>query len=147
MSYTELKNKNRSIILYSSVVALRSLNISNCVNRINEVHVLPYMFFRCLHDHYEEAFDNKLKCIVHYFGRICSSMPAGYVSFERKVLSLQFSPSCIPYPKEKLWSQSNISLCHYEVRSETVISIQLSCLFFLTCHDIILFIFRFLFQD
>ncbi|XP_004253043.1 poly(ADP-ribose) glycohydrolase 1-like isoform X1 [Solanum lycopersicum] len=80
--------------------------------------------FACLHDHYEEAFDNKLKCIVHYFGRICSSMPAGYVSFERKVLSLQFSPSCIPYPKEKLWSQSNISLCHYEISVSGLIEDQ-----------------------
>lgn len=92
--------------------------------------MLTYMFFSCLQDHYEEAYEHKLKCIVHYFGRICSSMPEGYVSFERKVLSLEYSPSCIPYPKEKVWSQSNISLCHFEVRSETVFSIQLVSFFF-----------------
>ncbi|XP_055812981.1 poly(ADP-ribose) glycohydrolase 1-like isoform X2 [Solanum dulcamara] len=80
--------------------------------------------FACLHDHYEEAFENKLKCIVHYFGRICSSMPVGYVSFERKVLSLEYSPSCISYPKEKLWSQSNISLCHFEISISGLIEDQ-----------------------
>ncbi|KAH0708329.1 hypothetical protein KY284_009756 [Solanum tuberosum] len=80
--------------------------------------------FACLHDHYEEAFKNKLKCIVHYFGRICSSIPVGFVSFERKVLSLEYSPSCIPYPKEKLWSQSNISLCHFEISVSGLIEDQ-----------------------
>ncbi|KAF3640379.1 Poly(ADP-ribose) glycohydrolase 1 [Capsicum annuum] len=75
-------------------------------------------------DHYEEAYEHKLKCIVHYFGRICSSMPEGYVSFERKVLSLEYSPSCIPYPKEKVWSQSNISLCHFEISISGLIEDQ-----------------------
>ncbi|CAN4095620.1 unnamed protein product [Withania somnifera] len=80
--------------------------------------------FACLHDHYKEAYENKLKCIIHYFGRICSSMPVGYVSFERKVLSLEYSPSCIPYPKEKVWSQSNISLCHFEISISGLIEDQ-----------------------
>ncbi|PHT66778.1 Poly(ADP-ribose) glycohydrolase 1 [Capsicum annuum] len=80
--------------------------------------------FACLQDHYEEAYEHKLKCIVHYFGRICSSMPEGYVSFERKVLSLEYSPSCIPYPKEKVWSQSNISLCHFEISISGLIEDQ-----------------------
>ncbi|XP_060173728.1 poly(ADP-ribose) glycohydrolase 1-like isoform X1 [Lycium barbarum] len=80
--------------------------------------------FACLHDHYEKALENKLRCIVHYFGRICSSMPAGYVSFERKVLSVEYSPSCIPYPKERVWSQSNISLCHIETSISGLIEDQ-----------------------
>ncbi|XP_033517496.1 poly(ADP-ribose) glycohydrolase 1-like isoform X2 [Nicotiana tomentosiformis] len=79
--------------------------------------------FACLHDHYEEV-ENKLKCIIHYFGRICSSMPLGYVSFERKVLSLECTPSCIPYPKEIFWSQSNISLCHIEITVSGLIEDQ-----------------------
>ncbi|KAK6772932.1 hypothetical protein RDI58_028170 [Solanum bulbocastanum] len=50
--------------------------------------------FVCLHDHYEEALENKLKCIVHYFGRICSSIP------------------------------SNISLCHFEISVSGLIEDQ-----------------------
>ncbi|KAK4354846.1 hypothetical protein RND71_027040 [Anisodus tanguticus] len=80
--------------------------------------------FACLHDYYEEALENKLKCIVHYFGRICSSMPLGYVSFERKVLSVEYKPSYIPFPKEKVWSHSNISLCHFEISISGLIEDQ-----------------------
>ncbi|CAM6035257.1 unnamed protein product [Sphagnum compactum] len=33
-----------------------------------------------------ERNENKLRCILHYFDRVCNTMPQGSVSFERKVL-------------------------------------------------------------
>jgi poly(ADP-ribose) glycohydrolase len=52
-----------------------------------------------------ERNENKLRCILHYFDRVCNTMPQGSVSFERKVL-----------PKKEVhdgafWRSSQASLC------------------------------------
>ncbi|CAH9101908.1 unnamed protein product [Cuscuta europaea] len=70
--------------------------------RINFDHL-----FANLYDAYDEKLEHKLKCIVHYFGRICSSTPMNNVSFERKVLHGEHD--C------RFWSKSNVSLCSFEV--------------------------------
>jgi len=57
-----------------------------------------------------ERNENKLRCILHYFDRVCNTMPQGSVSFERKVL---------PKKKEQekevhdgaFWRSSQAPLC------------------------------------
>ncbi|KAJ8551480.1 hypothetical protein K7X08_021495 [Anisodus acutangulus] len=88
---------------------------------INFDHLFAYLY-----DQYDEKLENKLKCIVHYFERIGSSIPAGYVSFERKVLALEHGTFCFPYPKENFWSQSNISLCPFKISNSGFIEDQSS---------------------
>jgi len=55
--------------------------------------------------------ENKLRCLLHYFDRVCNSMPQGTVSFERKVL-----------PKEAIndaiWGSSGAPLCPITVLQE-----------------------------
>lgn len=70
---------------------------------------------RSLYDNYNEKQENKIRCIIHYFERIFSHMPIGFVSFERKVLPLEHLPQCISYPKAEFWSNSVIPLCCFEV--------------------------------
>ncbi|KAL2487629.1 Poly(ADP-ribose) glycohydrolase 1 [Forsythia ovata] len=80
--------------------------------------------FACLYDSYDVQQENKIKCIVHYFEKICSCMPMGNVSFERKVLPLTNRPSHISFPRANFWSKSSISLCHLEVHSSGFIEDQ-----------------------
>ncbi|GER44215.1 poly (ADP-ribose) glycohydrolase family protein [Striga asiatica] len=71
------------------------------------------------------AHENKIKCIVHYFERVCQNMPSGNVSFERKVLPLRRNNSSdIFYPEADLWSKSNNSLCRFEVNTSGLIEDQ-----------------------
>ncbi|CAA2959138.1 poly(ADP-ribose) glycohydrolase 1-like [Olea europaea subsp. europaea] len=80
--------------------------------------------FTCLYESHDISQENKIKCIVHYFEKICSCMPGGNVSFERKVLPLTNSPSHISSPKANFWSKSSVSLCHFEVHSSGLIEDQ-----------------------
>ena len=77
--------------------------------------MLMYLFDRCLYETNDENMENKIKCIIHYFERICSHMPTGLVSFERKVLPLEDVALCVTYPKADSWSKSATPLCHFEV--------------------------------
>jgi len=58
--------------------------------------------------------ENKIKCIVHYFERICNGMPSGVVSFERKVLPFKDNSFPIIYPNASFWSESKIPLCPFK---------------------------------
>ncbi|KAI3470271.1 hypothetical protein Pfo_026934 [Paulownia fortunei] len=92
-------------------------------------HLPPINFdnlFVCLYECYDVNQENKIKCIVHYFEKICSDMPMGNVSFERKVLPLRNSPSNIVYPEADFWSKSTVSLCQLEVRASGLIEDQLT---------------------
>ncbi|XP_057957070.1 poly(ADP-ribose) glycohydrolase 1 isoform X2 [Malania oleifera] len=71
--------------------------------------------FASLYDSYDEKQENKIKCIIHYFKRICLCMPMFYVSFERKVLPLEHGPLGVSYPKADFWSKSVVPLCRFEV--------------------------------
>ncbi|KAK9288928.1 hypothetical protein L1049_017399 [Liquidambar formosana] len=82
--------------------------------------------FAGLYDSYSETLENKIKCIIHYFERICSSMPVGFVSFERKVLPLESSSLQVSYPKADFWSESVVPLCHFQVYSSGLIEDQSS---------------------
>ncbi|KAJ4723942.1 Poly(ADP-ribose) glycohydrolase 1 [Melia azedarach] len=73
--------------------------------------------FASLYESYSEKLENKIKCLVHYFKRICSWMPAGYVSFERKVLPLDHRHVYLSYPEADFWSKSVVPLCPLEVHS------------------------------
>lgn len=53
-------------------------------------------------------------------------IPAGYISFERKVLALEHGTFSFPYPKENFWSQSSISLCPFKVSNSGLIEDQSS---------------------
>ncbi|MCD9558726.1 hypothetical protein HAX54_016262 [Datura stramonium] len=88
---------------------------------INFDHLFAYLY-----DHYDEKLENKLKCILHYFERIGSLMPPGYVSFERKVLALEHGTFSFPYPKENFWNQSSISLCPFKISNSGFIEDQSS---------------------
>ncbi|XVF24980.1 hypothetical protein REPUB_Repub13aG0174000 [Reevesia pubescens] len=75
--------------------------------------------FASLYDSYSESQENKVRCIVHYFKRICSQMPTGFVSFERKLLSLEHHPRQlrVSYPNADFWTKSTIPLCPFQVHS------------------------------
>ncbi|KAH8484386.1 hypothetical protein H0E87_028730 [Populus deltoides] len=80
--------------------------------------------FEDIYESYSKKQENKIKCIMHYFERICSSMPEGFVSFERKVLPLEQLPLCVSYPEADFWSKSVVSLCLFEVHSSGFIEDQ-----------------------
>ncbi|KAH9619072.1 hypothetical protein KSS87_001881 [Heliosperma pusillum] len=81
--------------------------------------------FANLYTSYHESHENKIKCLTHYFERISSCTPTGFVSFERKVLSLEPSLPLVSYPDTNLWSKSHVSLCPFEVCSSGLIEDQL----------------------
>ncbi|KAL3679147.1 hypothetical protein R1sor_022103 [Riccia sorocarpa] len=61
----------------------------------------------------------KIKCLIHYFQEVCSSMPQGRVSFERKVLPRRRSHSSLrpvaTFPDELFWKRSQRPLCAMKV--------------------------------
>ncbi|GBG86642.1 hypothetical protein CBR_g41704 [Chara braunii] len=64
------------------------------------------------------AYDAKLRCILHYFNRICTNMPDGFVSFERKVLpsedlDLRNMPPSVS--DSSFWSTRKAVLCQFNV--------------------------------
>ncbi|KAG8369344.1 hypothetical protein BUALT_Bualt14G0001600 [Buddleja alternifolia] len=90
-------------------------------------HLPPINFdnlFACLYEWDDTSQEDKIKCIVHYFEKVCSDMPMGNVSFERKVLPLENSPSNIFYPEADFWRKSHVSLCQLEVRTTGLIEDQ-----------------------
>lgn len=62
-----------------------------------------------------ENHENKIKSIVHYFERVCTKMPSGVVSYERKVLPIKDNSFPIIYPNASFWSESMIPLCPFKV--------------------------------
>ncbi|CAF2286842.1 BnaA04g18150D [Brassica napus] len=68
--------------------------------------------------------ESKIRCIVHYFERICQCMPKGFVSFERKVLPLEYNPNYVSYPEADYWAKSTTPLCSVQVHSTGVIEDQ-----------------------
>ncbi|KAL1221177.1 putative poly(ADP-ribose) glycohydrolase 2 [Cardamine amara subsp. amara] len=69
--------------------------------------------------------ENKIKCIIHYFKRLSSCIPPGFVSFERKILSLQQDSSGLEAcPDEDFWRKSTINLCPVEVHTSGLIEDQ-----------------------
>ncbi|XP_050383404.1 poly(ADP-ribose) glycohydrolase 1-like [Argentina anserina] len=82
--------------------------------------------FDTLYDSYNQKQENKIWCIIHYFEKITSRMPMGFVSFERKVLPLEQTPLKISYPKAVFWSNSVIPLCRFEVHRSGLIEDQSS---------------------
>ncbi|KAL3642199.1 hypothetical protein CASFOL_013014 [Castilleja foliolosa] len=74
--------------------------------------------FVCLYLRNRANQENKIKCIVHYFEKVCRDMPKGNVSFERKVLTLRNNP------EDDFWSKSNVSLCRFEVHTSGSIEDQ-----------------------
>ncbi|EOY06982.1 hypothetical protein QUC31_011594 [Theobroma cacao] len=79
--------------------------------------------FASLYESYSEKQENKVRCIVHYFQRICSQMPTGFVSFQRKLLSLEYPPSqsSASYPNADFWTKSTLPLCPFQVYSSGLI--------------------------
>lgn len=53
-----------------------------------------------------ESIMHKLICLLHYFERVCESMPDGVISFERKVISSQSLTE-----SNAFWSGSAAALC------------------------------------
>ncbi|KAK3035394.1 hypothetical protein RJ639_032922 [Escallonia herrerae] len=80
--------------------------------------------FASLYEIYNEKQEHKLMCIIHYFERICSCTPMGYVSFERKVLPLEHNSVGISYPKASFWRKSVTPLCPFEVYNSGLIEDQ-----------------------
>lgn len=123
-----LKSQEPGIVLLSQELIAALLACSFfCLfpNYSRDANHLPLInfdhLFASLYDSYNEKQENKIKCIIHYFERICSSMPVGNVSFERKVLADNHNLNYIPYPKAESWSKSVVSLCLFEVCSSGLI--------------------------
>ncbi|ESQ51769.1 hypothetical protein EUTSA_v10016528mg [Eutrema salsugineum] len=68
--------------------------------------------------------ENKIKCLIHYFERICRCMPTGFVSFERKVLPLEYNPHYVSYPEADHWAKSSTPLCSVEIHTSGAIEDQ-----------------------
>lgn len=81
--------------------------------------------FGSLYPHYQQSQEHKIKCLIHYFERICLCMPKGFISFERKLLTLKRSSNAISYPEAAFWTQSSIPLCSFEVFTSGFIEDQL----------------------
>ena len=43
-------------------------------------------------------------------------MPRGFVSFERKVLPLEYNPTYVSYPEAEYWAKSTTPLCSVQVK-------------------------------
>ncbi|XP_021774731.1 poly(ADP-ribose) glycohydrolase 1-like [Chenopodium quinoa] len=71
--------------------------------------------FAMLYEKYNENQEHKIKCIVHYFERIHSCLPTGFVSFERKVLPLEHNLPLVSYPTADFWANSIAPLCLFEI--------------------------------
>ncbi|CAI0428099.1 unnamed protein product [Linum tenue] len=82
------------------------------------------LLFSSLYSSYKESQESKIKCIIHYFERICSVRPVGVVSFERKVLCLEQVIKHVSYPEADFWGKSVTRLCPFEVRREGLIEDQ-----------------------
>ncbi|VVB07465.1 unnamed protein product [Arabis nemorensis] len=89
------------------------------LQRINfdELFVLPSM-------HHCSKQENKIRCLINYFGRICRCMPTGFVSFERKILPLEHHPGYISYPEADYWAKSITPLCSVEIHTSGAIEDQ-----------------------
>ncbi|XP_010414072.2 PREDICTED: probable poly(ADP-ribose) glycohydrolase 2 [Camelina sativa] len=68
--------------------------------------------------------ENKIKCLIHYFRRICRCMPTGFVSFERKILPLEYHPHFVSYPEADSWANSVTPLCSIEVHTSGAVEDQ-----------------------
>ncbi|KAG9453565.1 hypothetical protein H6P81_006469 [Aristolochia fimbriata] len=80
--------------------------------------------FGCLCASGRPSQEHKLKCLKHYFERICCSMPKGSVSFERKVLPFEQSHLGVGYPDTIFWAKSVAPLCSFTVFEEGFIEDQ-----------------------
>jgi poly(ADP-ribose) glycohydrolase len=60
-----------------------------------------------------------VRCLVHYFERVTDSTPAGFVSFERKVLPRRAASDVVTYPDVDAWMKSSAPLCQFRVRGIT----------------------------
>ncbi|XP_004138946.1 poly(ADP-ribose) glycohydrolase 1 isoform X2 [Cucumis sativus] len=101
-----------------------------CLFPVNDRHVqnLPTInfdyLFAILYDGRSKMQENKIRCIVHYFRRICSNIPVGFVSFERKVLPLNNCAGSFCCPKANFWINSTIPLCQFKVKDSGLIEDQ-----------------------
>ncbi|KAJ3683507.1 hypothetical protein LUZ60_013734 [Juncus effusus] len=96
-----------------------SLRASNNLPRINFDQLFAYLAFKPRPSQQE-----KIKCLVHYFQRICKEKPTGYVSFERKVVHHGPSPDRISYPEISFWKNSSAPLCPFKVFNSGLIEDQ-----------------------
>ncbi|RWR96705.1 hypothetical protein CKAN_02610300 [Cinnamomum micranthum f. kanehirae] len=71
--------------------------------------------FASLYPIVKQSQENKIKCLVHYFERVCLCTSTGFVSFERKVLPLEQNSVCTCYPDTDFWSKSTVPLCSFEI--------------------------------
>ncbi|KNA14853.1 hypothetical protein SOVF_103600 [Spinacia oleracea] len=92
--------------LFPAVIVNRYANLMQAINMDR--------IFASVHDRFHEQ-ENKIECIMHYFERVCSSTPLNFVSFERKVLSLEQNPSVVALPPPKFWANSVVPLCKFKV--------------------------------
>uniref|UniRef100_A0A1J3DRV9 poly(ADP-ribose) glycohydrolase n=1 Tax=Noccaea caerulescens TaxID=107243 RepID=A0A1J3DRV9_NOCCA len=80
--------------------------------------------FASLYESYSESHESKIRCIMHYFERVCSCLPTGNVSFERKVLPAKYHNSLTTAPEADFWSKSDIFLCAFKVHPSGLIEDQ-----------------------
>lgn len=82
-----------------------------------DIEMTEYVnFFSSLNRNGKHCQEQKVRCLVHFFERICLRMPTGYVSFERKVLPRESSDHGVTYPTSANWSTSTVPLCSFEVK-------------------------------
>ena len=76
---------------------------------------MPVWFGRALTNNARQSQEHKVRCIAHYFERVTASTPAGFVSFERKVLPRGSLSGGVTYPDSDAWMKSSVPLCPFRV--------------------------------
>ncbi|XP_021855614.2 poly(ADP-ribose) glycohydrolase 1 isoform X1 [Spinacia oleracea] len=117
-----LKPQQPGIVLLSqeliaALIACSFFCLFPTANRgANHLPVINFdRLFAMLYENYHENQEHKIKCIVHYFERIHSCIPTGFVSFERKVLPLDHNSPLVSYPTAGFWANSIVPLCLFEI--------------------------------
>ncbi|KAM3318265.1 hypothetical protein ACQJBY_035788 [Aegilops geniculata] len=77
--------------------------------------------FSALTNNARQSQEHKVRCIAHYFERVTASTPAGFVSFERKVLPRGSLSGGVTYPDSDAWMKSSVPLCPFRVISSGLI--------------------------
>lgn len=101
--------------LFSYVTPFLSLQVTTIELKVTNPTFVYFLRFPSLSSCTKR--ENKIRCLLHYFERVCQCMPTGFVSFERKVLPRGHNPHYVSYPDADYWAKSTTPLCSVEVNT------------------------------
>lgn len=113
MSCQDLFSKNTLAV--SCLACIESVSFGSWTSCTRSLTSKFHLLFRSLYESYSQSQESKIRCIMHYFERLCSCLPIGTVSFERKILPVEYHNSSTTAPDADFWSKSDLSLCAFKV--------------------------------